>query len=529
MLLTGTLQLTSFNALVLGLTTAPSTGNVVTFNSTFNWSVPVNNTLPSNAYDAVGTMEHEISELMGRSANAGYDGNAAAGTAGNPFGTYNVLDFYRYTLAGARAEPFTAGYDPSAQTYFALNAVSVNGPLSLAMEVYPNWLPTASGVAGAGGADVVDWGLASGDPYGSTTAGVAAAISLADIAALNTLGFTSVACFAAGTRIALADGTSRTVEALRMGDAVRAASGESLNIVWTGYRSIDCAAHPHPEKVWPVRIRPGAFGAGMPETDVFLSPDHAVWVEGVLVPVRLLLNGGTIVRAPVDQVTYHHVELERHAVILAEGLPAESYLDTGNRGMFANAQEPMVLHPDLMAENDQARRATGSCAPLVCDPEGVEPIWRRLAGRAGTLACPPPGVDDPELVITVNGERHAPISREDGVYLFVLPQARGEIRLVSRAAVPSAARPWMDDTRRLGVMVLRITVRSAAGREDIALDGPCLADGWWLPERDHATLWRWTNGDAVLPITGDSVAVEIWEEKAASPPVAEPGKTRAAA
>jgi hypothetical protein len=29
--------------------------------------------------------------------------------------------------------------------------------------------------------------------------------------------------------------------------------------------------------------------------------------------------------------------LSRHAVILAEGLPCESYLDTGNRSAFADA------------------------------------------------------------------------------------------------------------------------------------------------------------------------------------------------
>jgi hypothetical protein len=31
---------------------------------------------------------------------------------------------------------------------------------------------------------------------------------------------------------------------------------------------------------------------------------------------------------------YVHVELDRHDILLAEGLPAESYLDTGNRAAF---------------------------------------------------------------------------------------------------------------------------------------------------------------------------------------------------
>jgi hypothetical protein len=49
------------------------------------------------------------------------------------------------------------------------------------------------------------------------------------------------------------------------------------------------------------------------------------------VPIRHLINGVTIVREPAAPVTYYHVELPEHAILLADGLPAESYLDTGSR------------------------------------------------------------------------------------------------------------------------------------------------------------------------------------------------------
>jgi hypothetical protein len=100
----------------------------------------------------------------------------------------------------------------------------------------------------------------------------------------------------------------------------------------------------------------GAFGPDLPRRDLFLSPDHAVYLRGVLVPIRLLINGRTIAQVPVDKVTWYHVELSRHDVLLAEGLPAESYLDTGNRGMFENGGQPLMLHPDMAEVNDQARR-----------------------------------------------------------------------------------------------------------------------------------------------------------------------------
>ncbi len=512
---TSNIQLTAFDALALGLNTGITPGCMVTFNSTINWLDPSNGTIASDAYDAVGTMEHEVSELMGRSANAGYDGDLAAGAAGNLNGSYTPLDFYRFTATGARAEPFAAGYNPATATYFAVNAASVAGAQSLQMEDYPNWLPAASGVQGAAGADVVDWSSnnVSGDPFGSTTNGQVMAVSAADVALLNVLGYQSVACFAAGTQIALADGTSRAVENLKVGDRVLSALGEPQNIAWIGSRYINCAAHPKPENVWPVRIRPGAFGNGAPRTELLLSPDHAVFVDGVLVPIRLLANGGTIARFPVPAVTYYHVELPQHDVILAEGLPAESYLDTGNRGMFQNADEPLTLYPNLTEKNDQARRESESCAPLVCDPAGVEPIWRRLAAHATALGCPREVEEttaEPALCIVTGGKCHAPVAIVGGRYSFVVPRLHGDARLVSRSAVPSAASPWIDDRRQLGVLVQRLVVRSATHRTEIAMDNPRLTEGWWQPEHNHTASWRWTNGNAVLPVTGDGMVVEVW-------------------
>ena len=145
------------------------------------------------------------------------------------------------------------------------------------------------------------------------------------------------ACFAAGTRILTRDGEA-VVEELREGDFVLAHGGDGRmaphRITWIGHRAIDCRNHPHPRDVWPVRITAGAFGTGRPFRELWLSPDHAVFVSEVLMPIRHLINGTTVAQQCVDGVTYFHVELATHAVLLAEGLPAESYLDTGNRAAF---------------------------------------------------------------------------------------------------------------------------------------------------------------------------------------------------
>ena len=70
--------------------------------------------------------------------------------------------------------------------------------------------------------------------------------------------------------------------------------------------------------MWPVRVSAGAFGPGRPHSDLLLSPDHAVYVGEVLIPIKHLINGSTIVQVPMARVTYHHLELPAHDVLLAD-------------------------------------------------------------------------------------------------------------------------------------------------------------------------------------------------------------------
>ena len=155
-----------------------------------------------------------------------------------------------------------------------------------------------------------------------------------------------VACFAAGTRIRTPSG-ERRVETLRAGDAVATAAGGFRRVVWTGHRDVACFRHPRPHEVQPVRIRAHAFGPNAPHADLLHSPDHAVFFNRVLIPVRYLVNGATIVRETVEQVAYWHVELDAHDALLAENLPCESYLDTGNRGAFAECEDAVMMHADF--------------------------------------------------------------------------------------------------------------------------------------------------------------------------------------
>jgi uncharacterized repeat protein (TIGR03803 family) len=342
----------------------------------------------------------------------------------------------------------------------------------------------------------------SGDLFGTTSFG--GANGDGTVFEITDSGY--VPCFATGTLIRTEAGDV-AVEALRAGDMVATQRNDTIifqPVTWIGRRRIDLKAHPRPATVAPVRISRGAFADEVPCRDLLVSPDHAILCDGKLICARQLINGSTIRQEQgLRAVEYFHVELNAHAVLLSEGLPTESYLDTGNRGVFANADEPLVLHPDLTGEADRPTREAASCAPFVWDDANVRPIWERLAERAAALGlamAPVRTTTDPGLCIIAGGRTLQPVSIDDGVYRFVLPRGLTPVRLVSRVASPTDARPWAEDRRRLGVYVERIVLRGDGEVWDMPADHPSLSQGWWAAEGIGTTLRRWTNGDAILPL-----------------------------
>ncbi len=316
-----------------------------------------------------------------------------------------------------------------------------------------------------------------------------------------------VACFAAGTRIATDTGEV-PVEALTPGMRVRSPFGGTQPVVWTGHRRTDCRRHQRPHDVQPVRVQAGAFGPGQPVRDLWLSPDHAVFVSGVLIPVRYLVNGRSIVQLDVDAVTYWHVELQRHDVLLAEGLACESYLDTGNRSAFANGGGATMLHPDFALQVWQAQ----ACAALVREGQRLVVARQGLLIRAVELGHTL--TSEPDVTLTA-GPRLLTIARTGGRYRAA--PAGGQVRLACRAWVPAHTRPNESDTRTLGVAIKDIVFNGAP----IALDDPRLTTGWHAPE----AAWRWTDGDAMLELEGCgtlaftvALAGTYWTDEAAVTP-----------
>ncbi len=290
---------------------------------------------------------------------------------------------------------------------------------------------------------------------------------------------TVTACVCSGALIATPSGEVK-VETLQADDLVLTASGEARPIRWMGYRDVVFARHAAPKTATPIRVAAGALGDNLPARDLFLSPDHAVLVEGRLIPIRHLVDDREIAPAPCESVRYWHVELYTHDIILAEGLPCESYLDTGNRGMFQNA--PVAdLHPNFAMTAREAWSAR-ACAPLLEDGPELERLRAALAARRDAA----PRVQS----VRIDGSGTSRFRVEPGVT---------SLRLLCDAV------DGVGDPRRRGALVTAIRLDGVR----ILMRDPRLLRGFHEIERHGRKFVRWTDGEAWLRLDPCETAREL--------------------
>jgi hypothetical protein len=186
-------------------------------------------------------------------------------------------------------------------------------------------------------------------------------------------------CFLEGTLIATPSGQV-CVETLRIGDTILTQNGKFVPVRWLGRRAVFSLFAP-PVQAYPIRIRQGALSENIPARDLYLSPGHALLVDGVLCQAGALVNGTSItqVSEPDKQFTYWHIETEDHTLIMAEGAPAETFVDNVTRRRFDNFAEYQAMFPEERAivELDYPRALSARQVPPA--------IRVRLAERAETL------------------------------------------------------------------------------------------------------------------------------------------------
>jgi hypothetical protein len=296
-------------------------------------------------------------------------------------------------------------------------------------------------------------------------------------------------CYCRGTLIQTERGEV-PVEDLVIGDMVMTISGEGKPIKWIGRRSYAGRFITGNREALPIVVRAGALAPEIPVRDLWLSPGHALFIDGVLVAAEHLVNGLNISQArAVVQVEYFHVEFETHEVMLAEGAPAESYVECSNRQGFHNAHEFAALYPD-----DQ-RAAFSYCLPrLEAGTPELAAIRARLFERAAALGHLTTA--DPDLHLVVDGTAVSAQSAADGRYIFRIDAAPDEVWLASRCGVPAELKLLSSDRRSLGVCLERLVMRDDHLRVEISHSHPSLCEGF---HEDEEGARRWTTGMGRVP------------------------------
>lgn len=299
---------------------------------------------------------------------------------------------------------------------------------------------------------------------------------------------------AAGSLIATPAGTV-PAETLRPGDYVLALEdGQKVPrpLRWVGRLEVDLARHPNPARAAPVRIHAAALAPGLPARDLLLSPDHAVQRDAALFQAQALRNGATVAQdlAP-ERITYVHLELARHGIVLAEGAAVESYLDIGTRGAFSGGKPQRGLAPDLAAIPAAGVLAiwkTRGCAPLRLDAASILPAHLGVLARTRALGWSLTA--EPAVTVLAEGTAAPLVRFAPDLWRALLPAGTRALRIESRSFVPGDLDARIADRRRLGIAVRRLT-----------LDGRppppgAFGRGWHLSEPE----WRWTDGDARLTV-----------------------------
>ena len=195
-------------------------------------------------------------------------------------------------------------------------------------------------------------------------------------------------CYCRGTLV-LTDRGEQRVEDLAIGDRLMTVAGEARPVKWIGRRGYSGRFVLGRSDIQPICIKAGALGHATPRRDLWISPHHAMYLEGVLIEAKDLVNGVSIIQ-PMDatDVEYFHLELDSHDIIVAEGALSESFVDDDSRMMFQNAHEYAQLYPAEVA------KAAAYCARRVEDGEELErvraAIGRLIGGVSGEVSQPEP-------------------------------------------------------------------------------------------------------------------------------------------
>ena len=171
-----------------------------------------------------------------------------------------------------------------------------------------------------------------------------------------------VICFTPGTTIATRRGEI-PVQQIKVGDLVVTRDNGMQPVRWVGRRNLGRDNLLRTPGFNPVRIKAGAFGEGVPQRDMMVSPNHRMLVASetaevmfsereVLVAAKHLVGLDGIETITPDRVSYIHMLFDNHEVVFADGTWAESF-QPGAHSMAGiqseQRSEILSLFPELDA------------------------------------------------------------------------------------------------------------------------------------------------------------------------------------
>jgi hypothetical protein len=140
-----------------------------------------------------------------------------------------------------------------------------------------------------------------------------------------------------------------------------------------------------------VKISRSAVDGNSPRSDLYISPAHAIYINGILIPARYLVNGVTVVadaKPKALSLTYFHIELDTHAAILAEGLAVESFRtpmpSTMQVRLYGSPGEALARFSPIVSYNSSCQELASHIRSGLRFPPG------RIAGCRGgsAMQCP---------------------------------------------------------------------------------------------------------------------------------------------
>ncbi|WP_050775729.1 Hint domain-containing protein [Roseovarius sp. TM1035] len=197
----------------------------------------------------------------------------------------------------------------------------------------------------------------------------------------------------AGTGILTPTG-ERNVQTLVAGDRVLDTSGAERVVIWAGVTDVDLDPLTS-NSVAPVRFEVGALGAGHPMRPLKLSPFHHLPVPEPGADGALCLGPalgfvglpGVRVAHLAGRLAYHHLLLDHHALILANGTPVES--------LFPCPAMIARLAPELRAEAHAALAVAGHAGRAYAPLAETLGVWQ----TRDALALWPEALPENEILL----------------------------------------------------------------------------------------------------------------------------------